>query len=117
MTREDFRQLLLRALERAAENAEDTLNRSIARTFRIELHGLGHSGESFKPDDAVDVIYLGPDHFFKIIDVAVTEVTRDSTTVFVRISGHTPCEFAMTWNPDDLGPFKQLSSMEIRQRP
>lgn len=77
---------------------------------------MGHSGELFKLDDAVDVVYLGPDQFFRIIDVAVTEVTPDSTTVFVRISGHTPDEFAKTWNPADLGPFKQIAAMSIRQR-
>ena len=116
MTRVDFHQLFLKALERAAENAEGALNRPISRNFKIELHGLGHSGALFKPEDAVDVIYLGSDQFFRIIDVAVTEVTPSSTTAFVRVSGHPPCEFAKTWNPDDLGPFKQLAAANIRQQ-
>jgi hypothetical protein len=116
VTKADFYELFLKALGRAAENAEGELNRPISRNFKIELHGLGHSGVLFKPDDAVDVIYLGPDQFFRTIDVVVTEVTPTSTTAFVRISGHTPCEFGKTWNPEDLGPFKQLIAMNIRQQ-
>jgi hypothetical protein len=62
-----------------------------------------------KKDDAFEKIYLGPDRFYRIIDVAVRRVSEDVCTVFVGISGHAPGPLNQTWNqPPGSGPFKQV---------
>jgi hypothetical protein len=114
LSKEKFYLFLREALERAARSAEQALHRPVPRKFAIALHGLGHSGVLFRPEEIVDVIYLGEDRFFRIIDVAVTEVSPETTTVFMRISGHAPSEFATTWDPQDLGPFKQIMAGHIK---
>jgi len=67
------------------------------------------------PDEVLEELYLGPDKFFRIVDVAVLRVLRDRCVVFVRVSGHPPASFADTWNqPKGSGPFKQLESLAIQ---
>jgi len=114
MTKDQFDKLWLEALERAARNADAALGQSVPRKFRIEFHGLGYSGVLLTAEDVGEMIYLESDRFFKVIDVAVIEVGAEQTTIFVRVSGHSPCGFSETWDPGDLGPFKQLLSAKIR---
>lgn len=65
-------------------------------------------------ETAVDEVYLGPDLYYLIIDLAVIRVSNESSTVFMRPSGHTPGPWSQTWNqPTGMGPFKQLLSDEI----
>jgi hypothetical protein len=86
----------------------------VPRNFMIELHAPNHAGSVVTPDKALDAIYLDGERFFRIIDIAVTEVSLPTTVVFARVSGHAPAEFSKTWDPDDLGPFKQIISGAIR---
>jgi hypothetical protein len=79
----------------------------------IELHAPTSGGELLSVDQAVDKIYLGDDKFYRIIDVAIQKVSRDKTIAFVRVSGHSPGAFSQTWDPTDLGPFKQILSQTI----
>jgi hypothetical protein len=53
------------------------------------------------PDEVLEVLYLGPDTFFKIVDVAVLQVLRDRCVVFMRVSGHRPVPFSATWNESE----------------
>jgi hypothetical protein len=115
MTRDKFGQLFRTALDTAAQLAEDRLGRPVPRHYEIVLHGAGHSGDRLPPEVALNELYLGSDRFFAIIDVTVTEVGRDSTTLFVRASAHRPIPFEETWNtPPGNGPFKQLVADSIR---
>jgi hypothetical protein len=61
MTRNDFRELFIRALESAAEHAEATLKHPIPRSFLIELHGPRSVGQAMSIDEALDQIHLGND--------------------------------------------------------
>ena len=116
MTLEAFSALFRQALEMAARTAEAHLGRVIPRRFEIVLYGAGRYGTVLDPDGAVAALYVGPDRFFRIIDVAVTAVAANKSTVFVRASGHEPASFEKTWNdPPGQGPFKQLLAKQIRE--
>src|SRR5688572_8311656 len=115
MTKTEFRRLFLRALEAAAESADERLGRRIPRSFDIELHATGASGRTISIAQALDHIYLGNDRFYKIIDVAIRRVLPGKSVAFVRVSGHPPGPFNQTWDPSDLGPFKQVIATTIEQ--
>lgn len=66
-------------------------------------------------DQALDEIYLGRDRFYRIIDVAIRRLLPGQSIAFVRVSGHTPGAFSQTWDPSDLGPFKQIEAQTIEQ--
>ena len=115
MTESEFDRLFQQALSTAAENVERRLSQAIPRVFEVAVYGAGYSGKVMSPEQAVHTLYLGPDRFYRIIDVAITAVTRSHCTVFVRVSGHTPGSFEETWNePPGAGPFKQLLVPEVR---
>ena len=114
MTKDEFRDIFLKVLEAAALVAEGKLGHSIPRTFSVELHAPKYPGQTVTAEVAFDAIFLGNDRFYRIIDVAVKEVSSARTLVFMRVSGHQPAEWQKTWNAEDLGPFKQVVANEIR---
>lgn len=116
MTKNDFRELFQRALNIAAENAEEKVAKPISRLFVIELHAPGSSGRLVNVDEALDHMYLGSDRFYRIIDIAIKELLPGESVAFVRVSGHPPDEFSKTWNPSGTGPFKQLLAENIEDR-
>jgi hypothetical protein len=116
MTRNDFRELFIRALESAAEHAEATLKHPIPRSFLIELHGPRSVGQAMSIDEALDQIYLGNNRFCRIIDVAIKRSLQKQSLAFVRVSGHSPVDFQKTWDPATPGPFKQISAETIDDR-
>ncbi|HTB43270.1 MAG TPA: hypothetical protein VK741_06560 [Acetobacteraceae bacterium] len=116
MTKTEFHELFLRALNIAADNAEAKLAEQIPRSFVVELHGAGCDGRSVPVDEAVTRIYLGGDRFYRIIDVAVTEILPGKTVVFARVSGHEPASYDHTFDPAGLGPFKQILAEHMVDR-
>jgi hypothetical protein len=116
MTNGDFRNLFVRALNLAADNAEKKLGKPISHSFRIELHAPGSAGALLTVDQALDQIYLGHDRFYKVVDVAIKEVSPAGSVAFVRVSGHKPAEFKETFDPAAAGPFKQISAATIEDR-
>jgi hypothetical protein len=117
MTRDEFRDLFLRALSAAAENADARLGRPVPRSFVIELHAPTSAGRMLSVDQALDQIYLGKDRFFRIIDVTIRRLLPGTSVAFVRVSGHSPAPFSQTWDPSHLGPFKQIIADTIEQPP
>jgi hypothetical protein len=116
MTKNDFRELFLRALSSAADIAEQKLGKPIPRSFVIELHAAECSGRTVSVDEALDQIYLGSDRFYRIVDIAIKELLPGEAVAFVRVSGHPPAEFSKTWDPSALGPFKQIIAETIDDR-
>lgn len=116
MTKTEFRTMFLRALNIAADNAESKLVEPVPRSFLVELHGAGGSGRIVDPDEAVSRMYLGEDRFYRIIDLAVTQILPGETVVFTRVSGHPPAGFEDTFDPPGLGPFKQILSEHVADR-
>ena len=117
MTKDEFRELLQRALQEAARTAEARLERRVPHRFEIELHAPGVSGDLVNLDQALDRLYLGPDRFYRIIDTAIRQVLPEKSIAFVRVSGHPPVAFDQTWDPAQLGPFKQILADSIEQQP
>jgi hypothetical protein len=115
VSRKEFRQLFERALQLAAQNAEQR-SPGVPRAFLIELHGAQSPGLVMSVDEAFDRLYLGDDRFYRIIDVMVKEVRPRESVVFVRASDHPPAEFDKTWDPSALGPFKQLVAEHVGRR-
>ena len=76
MTKNQFKTLFERALDLAAESAEKQLGKPVPRVFEIEMHGAAAHPRTMKKDEALDAIYLGPDRFYRIIDVSIIRVTR-----------------------------------------
>jgi|ERR1043166_47212 hypothetical protein len=109
----EFGSLFARGLEDAACEADRQLGGRVPRAFIVELHGAGHPGDRMEFEQALNSIYLSDERFYRIIDIAVREVTAANTIVFVRVSDHTPGDFEETWNPQERGPFKQLIPMKI----
>lgn len=115
MTKQRFRHLFLRALRAAAEMVDARLASRIPRTFLIELYDPTSSGDLMSVDEATDKLYLGNDKFYRIIDIAVRKISSDKTIAFVRVSGHPPGPFSETWDPKNLGPFKQIIAQTIEE--
>jgi hypothetical protein len=114
MTKRQFDALFRRALDVAAQNAEERAG-AVPRAFLIELHGAGSPGSVMSVDEALDRLYLAADRFYRIIDVMVKEVRPHESLVFVRASDHPPTGFDQTWDPSALGPFKVLVSETVRR--
>jgi hypothetical protein len=113
MTKSEFADLLDSALQVAAQNAELRLKRSVSRHFVIDFHGLAPMARTITQAEALDLLYLGPDVFYRLIDVAVIKVDENMSTIFMRISGHKPSTLQNTWDPGGAGPFKQLQAAKI----
>jgi hypothetical protein len=116
MTKTEFGDLFLRALNVAADNAEANLAEPIPRSFRVELHAPGCAGRIVTFDEALSHLYLADDRFYRIIDLAVTQVRAEETVIFTRVSGHQPADFDHTFDPSGYGPFKQLLAEHVTDR-
>ena len=119
MDKSEFQQLFLHTVHRALENVSRGIGIPLSAEFDIELHGGGVPGEIISQDRAVDIMYLGEDKFYRVIDVGVKHIdSNNRARVFVRISSHQPSTFENTWNdPPGTGPFKVIDPMgDIRTR-
>jgi hypothetical protein len=114
MPKDNFKALFDEAIAKAIENAQQQSGRHIRPDVQIILYGAGHSGDLLSRPDALDVLYLGDDKFYRVIDVAVVAVNSQFTRIVMAASGHPPGSFEQTWNdPPGSGPFKQVISKEI----
>lgn|ERR1700722_7250261 len=116
MTKTGFRKLFVRALNSAAELAEAHQGHQFPRSFSIELHAPGAAGAVMSIDQAIDRLYLGPDRFFRVIDIAIKQQRGAKSMAFVRVSGHKPTDYSATWDPAGLGPFKQMIAEPVSEQ-
>lgn len=77
---EDFKELFLRSLETADDNAETVLGREIPRNYRILLYGAGHGGDILEVDEVANLLFIDESNFHRIIDVAVQQVSPDESS-------------------------------------
>ena len=108
MTSEQFDRAFRAAIDRALAYADGELPERVPRAVSVELHGGGNRGARLSVEQAAKSLFLGPDRFYLIVDVAVKAVTPDETIVFVRASDHEPGPWSQTWDPQGAGPFKLL---------
>jgi len=108
-SKEEFDVLFRSSITQAIATVERMLGHSIPRDVVIRLHGAGEGGADMSVDDALSTLYLTPDRFYRVIDIGVVRTTRDTTYVFVGVSGHAPGPWESTWNrPPGNGPFKVI---------
>lgn len=104
--------MFVQSLDIAAVNAESALGKQIPREYKIQLYGSGHSGDVLDVDKAASLLFINESSSYRIIDVAVKQVSPSLSTVFVRVSGHEPVPFEQTWDtPKGRGPFKQIMAL------
>ncbi|HET8995867.1 MAG TPA: hypothetical protein VFN42_04305 [Acetobacteraceae bacterium] len=51
--------------------------------------------------------------FYRFSDTAIRQVLPEVSVAFLRVSGHLPADFASTWDPAGLGPFKQMAAEQV----
>ncbi len=101
----EFTNLFDAALKLSLESAEKAQGCRMDTPTAFEVHAPNSSEELVGKQEAIKLIYIGENEFFKIIDISVIE--RDGQFVgFVRVSGHRPVSVEETYDPSDLGPFK-----------
>ena len=116
VNREEFRTYFNDALNVAAVQAEKHFRVHVPQQKSVELHGAGHGGDRVAPDVAADALYLGPERFYKLVDVVIKWIEGDTAVVFVRVAGFEPCPWEETLDPGRLGPFKTtMLSGDIRE--
>ncbi|HEX4243232.1 MAG TPA: hypothetical protein VHZ53_17610 [Steroidobacteraceae bacterium] len=116
MTKAEFGEIFRRALNVAAQNADEKLSNPVPRSFLIRLHSFGYDDQLISVDEAAGKLYVGSDRFYRIIDVAIEEVRPNQSIVFVRVSGHPPDTLSATFDPSGSGPFKQIIMYNIVDR-
>lgn len=107
MDLEDFKKLFIKNVRYAISIAEEYFEKNYPDEFEIELHGTGSSGSVMSIDNATNHIFISPDLFYKVIDIACHQETKNGKSlIFVRVSGHQPTTFDKTVNikPGN-GPF------------
>ena len=113
---EQFAQLLARELERAVRVVEMSLGRPLARPVRARL-GSPDAAPTV-PEEALQALYLGPDRFFRAIELRVVEIGPTHTDVAIQPSGHAPVPFDRTASyATGAGPFTHALAAEIRTAP
>ncbi|HEY6202405.1 MAG TPA: hypothetical protein VI056_05125 [Candidatus Limnocylindria bacterium] len=80
VNREEFKAYFNDALNVATAHAEKhfRVRVNIPKHQSVELHGAGHDGGRIAPDVAADALYLGPERFYKLIDVLIKWIEGDT---------------------------------------
>lgn len=108
--RDQFRLVFDTTLEAMARLVELAEGYPIQRNFKIELGGVGGVRNPLSPDEAFDILYLGDEEYYSIINVSVVSIKDQTITVWMQVTGHGPGPFNRTWNqPDGAGPFKFIN--------
>lgn len=106
-----FESLLAVAVARAIDAGCETGGQARPSTILFEIRGGGVPLRVVKDlAAAARILYLDEDHFWRVIDVALSNISNDVGHVMLAISVHPPVEFDLTWNtPRGMGPFKVLT--------
>ena len=112
MTKEAFRDLLLKCIRITIETAQKDIADSLPEQWSLELAAFGQAGKITSLEEALAFLYV-QGTFPRIVDVAVKGVTKDTTHIWVRPSGHPyVSDIKETWNqPPGMGPFKSIGLM------
>lgn len=105
MDKSTYAQLFDEAVRRALELAH--LDPATTEPV-VEFHGKPNPAQPITIDEALDLLWLSSERFYRIVDVAAFVGENDPPTLFVRLSGHEPSVYSDTWDPSDLGPFKAI---------
>lgn len=113
MKKEQFRLCFRQALDRAILSFVKVYG-PIDKPNCFEVYAPDPKGKVITENEAIDAIFLNELLFYKVIDVGLIFRSNKVPIGFVRVSGHPPCPFEETLNPQDLGPFKSLEPLTSR---
>jgi hypothetical protein len=105
MDKSDHARLFHEAVRRALQQAE--MEHSDAQPV-VEFLGKPNPSTPIGVEEAFDLLWLSPERFYRVIDVAAFAGENEPPVLFVRPSGHEPGAYSETWDPSDLGPFKVI---------
>lgn len=117
MDRTEFRQLFEKALEEAAQKAEQKHNVQVPRNYKLYLLDRGLKFGIMSIGQILSLLYINENEFYVVVDISVDGINLEEnfSLVSIRPSGHTPVEFSKTWNYSiGLGPFKTLVISELK---
>ena len=115
VTREEFRSYFAKALRAGAERSAKRFDLPLPTEFSVELHGAGNAGTQLTESAAADALYIDSSSFYKIIDVAIVQVSGNRAVAFVRAAAFAPCPWEATFDPAGLGPFAPTLSDDIKE--
>jgi hypothetical protein len=96
-----FQEAARRALNEAGLSA--ALNEPM-----IEYHGKPSPQRRVTMDEALSLLWLSEDRFYRVVDVAAYLGEDKRPVIFVRPAGFEPSAYEDTWEPTGLGPFKVM---------
>jgi hypothetical protein len=105
MDKSGFAPLFQEAIRRALEQAGVT--GSLGEPV-VEFHGKPNPERPIAVDEALDLLWLSPDRFYRVVDVAAFLGEDNPPVIFVRPAGFEPSAYEHTWEPQGLGPFKVM---------
>jgi hypothetical protein len=105
MDKERFGELFQEAIRRALKLADlfPTTTKPL-----VEFYGKPNPRNPITMEQALDHLWLSPDRFYRVVDVAAFLGENDPPVIFVRPAGFDPEPFSETYNPNDLGPFQAM---------
>ena len=74
----------------------------------VEFHGRPSPEEPVALSEALGLLWLSTERFYRVVDVAAFVGEDNPPVIFVRPAGFEPSGYEDTWEPDGLGPFKVL---------
>lgn len=114
VVKQDFDDMFRAALDKAAASAESRLSVNVPREYIIELHGAGATKMLLGVEEAIDRLFVDDFSAYKKIDIAVIQIKKNKTIVFVRASGYGPVPWQESFNfAEGEGPFDQLCFEDI----
>lgn len=106
MTKDEFAELFKRAVKLAA--GRDVFAET--RRIEFEVHGAGYGKRYLDFTDSLDALYIDERKFYRFIDLMVKKFDEERILFFCVVSGHDPVDFQSTFDPNNFGPFKVLST-------
>lgn len=111
MTREEFSVLFEEARRRATSAFSRVCGKLATDPDMFEANVPGIAGGIVSANDVLDAIFVSENRFYKVIDVGLISRGNGPPIGFIRVSGHAPCPYEETLNPQDLGPFNILEPL------
>lgn len=105
--------LLAKASQEAIEQAGLRWSVTFPAACRYEFHGYGKSGELLTGEEACDTLIRNDGELAQIIDIVLVGYTKNNSILFLRPAGRTVTEYNDTFDPDRLGPFRQLEAVKL----
>jgi hypothetical protein len=96
-----FQEAVRRALEQAGVSAGSS-------EPVVEFHGNPNPERPISVDMVLGFLWLSPDRFYRVVDVAAFLGEDNPPVIFVRPAGFEPSAYEDTWEPQGLGPFKVM---------